>query len=260
MKFESKIFNAECVSIGNDNHLHLINIEEINSELKLYIDNKLVSVCEGVSGTTLNTVKTRLVDFLTSKKGSNLEMGAIAEFFAHLYLSEMGFKQEFLFLNLEEGSIKKGFDGYYSYSDEEWLYESKSGRISTQNISHRNKIKDSYQDLKGKISGDVKNNPWHNAYNHASHIDVRSVDDIRKNIKELSDDFTNGKYHNIKDFNVIPGSTIFLEGNWKNTNSSELRSEMENLIINENYEFKKINIICINKKSIDLFWNYLNEG
>tara|TARA_R110002073_G_scaffold84612_7_gene201883 strand:- start:66332 stop:67108 length:777 start_codon:yes stop_codon:yes gene_type:complete len=256
MEFKSEIFNNACLDIGNENHLHLLNIEEIDSRLKTYIDERLVSVCEGASGTNLDLVKERLIDFLKSKKESTLEMGAIAEFFAHLYLTEMGFKQEFLFLNLEEGSIKKGFDGYYSYSDEEWIYESKSGTASTKNISHKNKVNESYNDLKEKISGNVKNNPWHNAYNHASHIDVGSAEDIRKNIKLLSEGFTNKQYYDIKDFNVMPGSTIFLEGNWEEIKSNDLKSEIDKLV--ENYKYKKINILCINKKSVSLFLDYLH--
>ena len=184
-------------------------------------------------------------------------MGAIAEFFTHLYLSEIGFKQECLFFNLEEGSIKKGFDGYYSKANEEWIYESKSGSINTKNISHRGKIKEAYIDLKKTIAGKKKNNPWQNAYNHASHMDVASASDIRKNLKNLSEDFINGKHHDIKNFNVIPGSTIFLNGNWKCLNSAELEKKIKKMITN--FQFKKIHIICVNKKSLDLFWGYLNK-
>lgn len=256
MNFVSKIFNTECVDIGSENYLHLIKIEKIDAELKSYIDDKLVLICEGQAGTDLGTVKKRLKYYLESKKGSTLEMGTIAEFFSHLYLTEMGFKQEFLFLNLEEGSIKKGFDGYYSFLGEEWIYESKSGTVSTKNISHKKKLNDAYNDLKGKISGEVKNNPWQNAYNHASQIDVGSASDVRKNIKALSDDFTNNKFYEIKDFNVIPGSTIFLEGGWESASFIDLKEEIDGLIAS--YEYKKINIVCINKKSIDLFLDYLS--
>jgi hypothetical protein len=41
-------------------------------------------------------------------------MGAVA-FMIHIYMNEVGFKQEFIFWNLEEESIKKkGFDSYYT--------------------------------------------------------------------------------------------------------------------------------------------------
>jgi len=257
MTFISNAFNCECKEICNGNYLHLINIEEIDSKLAMHIDKSIVRICEGNIDTNLDIIKKRLIKFLTPKKGTTTEMGAIAEFFTHLYLNEIGFKQEFLFLNLEEESIKKGFDGYYSLLDEEWICESKSGSISTNNISHDAKIRESYNDLKKKISGDVKNNPWQNAYNHASHVDVDSVFDVRRNLRKLSEEFTKENYHDIKDFNVIPGSTIFLDGNWESLNSADLEAKIKSMIIE--FKFNKINVVCVNKKSISIFWDYLTN-
>ncbi|MCX6159057.1 MAG: hypothetical protein NTY74_13840 [Ignavibacteriae bacterium] len=257
MSITSNVFNAEYKELSSGNYLHLINIEEIDTKLETYIDESIAKICEGNTDINLYTIKKRLIKFLTSKIGTNLEIGAIAEFFTHLYLNEIGFKQEFLFLNLEEESIKKGFDGYYSYLNEEWIFESKSGSISTDKISHKNKIKEAYTDLKDKISGDVKNNPWQNAYNHASHIDVDSSSNIRNNLKILSEEFTNDVTHDIDNFNIIPGSTIFLEGNWESINTTELEIEINKLILK--FNFNKINVICVNKKSLSLFWDYLNK-
>ncbi|MFY2508239.1 hypothetical protein ACN3E9_08105 [Vibrio pectenicida] len=110
-------------------------------------------------------------------------MGAISEFFVHLYLQESGYKQEFLFFNLEEGSIKKGFDGFFSKNSDTFLLESKSGSIKSKKISHKDKLKSAYSDLENYVSGKSekgKNNPWKNAYNHASHIDVGTEKSIRK--------------------------------------------------------------------------------
>jgi len=257
MTFKSDTFDVEHKKISSGNYLHLINIEEIDSRLESLIDKSIVTICEGKTDTALNIIKKRLIHLLTTKKGSNLEMGAIAEFFTHLYLNEIGFKQEFLFFNLEEGSIKKGFDGYYSGSNEEWIYESKSGSINTKNISHRNKIKEAYDDLKKKIEGDVKNNPWQNAYSHASQMDVDCALGIRKNLKKFSEDFIKEEYHDIKNFNLIPGSTIFLGGKWECLNSADIENKIKALITK--FKFKKIHIVCVNKKSLDLFWDYLNR-
>lgn len=257
MEIENNPFVSECKDIDNGNFLHFINIQEIDENLRSFIDESIVSICEGNIDTDLATIKNRLVHFLEPKIGSNIELGAIAEFFNHLYLRALGFKQEFLFLNLEEESIKKGFDGYYTIRDEEWIFESKSGKISTANISHKAKIKEAYDDLKSKLSGDVKNNPWKNAFNHARIIDVGSSTNVRESLKRFSDDFTNEHYHDINDFNIIPGSTIFLEENWETIDSEDLELRLKELI--DQFEFQKINIICINKMSLRLFWDYLNN-
>jgi len=257
MNFYSDIFDSEVRDMGDECYFHFINIKLLDKGLTDLIDQRIVSICEGSSTTTLDEIKERLVVFLTPKKGSTIEMGAIAEFFSHLYLNEIGFKQEFLFLNLEEGSIKKGFDGYYSRLDETWIYESKSGSKSTEKISHKRKIKEAYADLDGKISGNVKNNPWQNAYHHASQIDVNSEIGIRNQLKKFANEFTMKKYHEIESFNIIPGSTIFVDGVWSQIDSDVLEAELKGVV--EKLQFKKIHIVCVNKASVQLFWDYLES-
>jgi len=249
-------FNCEQKKLSDGCYLHLINIEEIDEKLEQYIDERVVSICEGNVDTSLSIIKKRLKDYFITKS-NNLVMGSIAEFFCHLYITGFGFKQEFLYLNLEEGSIKKGFDGYYSLSNEEWVFESKSGLKSTSGNTHESKIKESYVDLVDKFSGGGSNNPWKNAYNHASHIDVNCDQNIRKNIKQLSENYTQNKFCKIEDFNVMPGSTIFLQESWEELKMLEMEGEIAKLV--DEFQFNKINIICINKKSTDLFINYLEN-
>jgi hypothetical protein len=137
------------------------------------------------------------------------------------------------------------------------LYESKSGSGCTKGISHKSKIKKAYADLDGKITGNTTNNPWQNAYNHANHIDVRSEPDIRKQLKKMANDFTNENYHKIENFNIIPGSTIFLDGTWSRIDSDTLEAELKVLVAQ--LSFKKIHIVCVNKASVQLFWDYLES-
>ncbi|WP_295093577.1 hypothetical protein [uncultured Flavobacterium sp.] len=247
---KSTIKKLKC---GSD--LCIIDIENIDATLKTALDNKFIKICEGNVSVDLNGVKQRVVNYLTPKKGKTLEMGAIAEFFIHLYLNETGFEPQFLFFNLEENSIKKGFDGYYLHNTDEWILESKSGLISTAGISHGSKVKESYNDLKTKLAGSVKNNPWREAYNHASHIDVGANAGVRTNIKKFTTEFDSKVYHKIDDFNIIPGSTIFLNGAWNATDINALEIEIEETI--SNFTFKKIKVICVTKKSLALFWQYL---
>lgn len=239
--------------------IHIIDIKSLTVPLIEYLDEHFVSVCEGNSGTSLNEVKKIIIDFLKTKD-PRTKMGATAEFFLHLYLRSIGFKQECLFLNLEERSIKKGFDGYYSLNNDAFIMESKSGSSETNNISHNVKIKEAYTDLKNNLAGKSKkskNNPWRNAYNHASHIDVGTASNIRKNIKELSDNYNKSIYYDVKNFNIIPSSTIFLEDNWTDEYSKDIIDKLETL--SSSLEFKKLNIICITKNSINIFQKYLEE-
>ncbi|CAF1770729.1 hypothetical protein NRS6084_03781 [Bacillus subtilis] len=238
----------------NKIELHFIDLEDYTLELMEYINHHFVTICEGDSGSDIETVKQRARDFFENKS-DEIKMGAIAEFFIHLYLKKQGFKQECTFFNLEEGSIKKGFDGYYSKGEAEWIMESKAGRKESQNSSHWNKIKTAYNDLTDKFRGAVKNNPWKNAYNHASLIDVGTHNSIRKNIKMLSDNFTKRIFPSINDFNIIPASTIFLNGQWEDYNIDELKTNILDKVSKLN--FKTMIIICVTKKSIDLFLDFL---
>ena len=106
-------FVFEEYAISDNAVLTIIDIENIDDATKAVLDENFVLICEGNSGSELSTVKTRVKN-LFSTKSQEWIMGATAEFFVHLYIRLTGFKQECLFLNLEENSIKKGFDGYYS--------------------------------------------------------------------------------------------------------------------------------------------------
>ncbi len=247
---------AYVFQLGGGNELHVVDIEDLDDGLKRCFDAKFIKICEGNSGTDLSLVKLRLRKFLGTKRGKTTELGAISEFIVHQYLNEIGFEPQFLYFNLEEQSIKKGFDGYYVLDEEEWIFESKSGSINTKTISHPSKIREAYLDLKDKVGGKAKNNPWQNAYQHANLIDVGALTTVRQNVKVLSDQYLTGVYHDIKNFNIIPGSTIFLDGSWIASDLTNIESDVKTLV--DLLDFKSIKVICVTKKSIQAFLDYLS--
>lgn len=246
MSFKIDIFSTDIQKTRDGNFIHFVNIEDIDEKLQSLIEEQIVSIWDGDSNTPIDVVKTEIFNFLKTKS-EDIKKGAIAEFIIHLYLKVCGFAQECLFKNLEEGSIKKGFDGYYSFSNEEWIMESKSGSINTDGISHVKKIKEAYNDLKNKIEGKGSNNPWSNAYNHA--LVAGTTTNILRNIKTLSNNYVRNTFPDISTLNIIPTSTIFYEGNWDN---ELVKPEHESISIHsESFDYQKINIVCVNKKSID---------
>jgi len=248
-------FKVTIKNINININIHIIEIECITSEFKSFMDDSLISIYLGNRNIDLSLAKQKLLNFINTKS-HNTQMGAIAEFFIHLYAKTMNMKQECLMSNLEEGSIKKGFDGYYSHGDTEWIMESKSGTIDTATISHHAKVSEAYRGLESLLSGGSTNNPWENAYNHASHRDVNPKDTIIKNIDKFSIEFDNGIFYQVKDFNIIPSSTIFYNGAMS-VDIEDILEKVEPLV--DKFEFQKLEIICISKKSLDLFLDYLED-
>lgn len=241
--------------INDKTKLSVINIPELNEILINLIDNHIVEICEGKSGGSIEDIKLRIIN-LFEDKTIEWKMGAIAEFFTNLYIRTQSYKQEFLYFNLEEKSIKKGFDGLFSKNETYWLMESKSGSINTQNITHKSKVKQAIKDLNDKISGKMSNNPWQNAYSHASHKDIVVSDTLRAELKKLSNDFERKLYSEIEEFNIIPSGTIFLDGTWQDLNANnKILKDIQS--IQSDIIGKDIFIVCMTQNTINMFIDYL---
>jgi len=250
-------FKVKNIQINSNVKLHIIDIEEITIDLKNLIDKEIISICESDDGFELDEVKNDTKKFL-SRLENNKKIGAIAEFFIHLYVRYMNFNQHCLFRNLEEdGSMKKGFDGYYSKDEEEWIMESKSGFISTKNITHKAKVTEAYNGLKSLILNQNKkhNNPWRNALHHAKVTDTST--EIQENIKEYNKKYRRDNDVSMGQFNLMPCGTIFLDNIWSEYNAEKIILDISNIV--EKIDFNKLEIICITKKSLQLFEDYLNE-
>jgi hypothetical protein len=246
MGIDNDLFSVKLIETLTGETIHFIQIIDPSEKQALLIDSLLVSIWDKSDQSQLDIVKLEIANYLKTKSPEQ-KMGSIAEFLVHCYLNSIGFNQECLFRNLEEGSIKKGFDGYYSYLNEEWLVESKSGSIQTKHISHSKKVDEAYLDLKTKIEGKSKNNPWSNAFHHAKLAGATT--DIVNNIKNLSNNYVRKIFPEIKDLNIIPTSTIFYENMDEQTFLIIDEEEISKQITK--FDFSKINIICINKKSIE---------
>ena len=264
---KENIFNTHIINITKDKLiLHFINIENYDNSFKQLIDKYIVSIYDSTfDDEDILLVKQQLKDWFKEKeKDENKKAGFVAEFICHLYINQLNYEQHFLFTNLEEqGSMKKGFDGLYHMDNEMWIYESKSSLHTTLSSNHNSNIGEAYRDIRDKLLGKKVNkhgnpiSPWSNAVNHASVANINDNESLIQNLKEFRKRFIKKDFENIKNFNVIPSSTIFLEDRWENIDNTDLETKLKSLI--SKYEYKKMNIICINKKSIDSFVRYIND-
>jgi hypothetical protein len=255
VKVKSSAFSYKRISLPGSNILYVVSIKVITPDLKKYIDRKLGQITYGDEGADLKRVKERIKKFLKKKQGTDLEIGAIAEFFVHLFLSHRGLKPKFIISNLEEGSLKKGFDGLYIYKDEEWLCESKSGSLKSTGVNHHTKVREAYRGLKNKLAGQDLNNPWSNALHHAKVAGAENS--LLKSIVALSNQFEDGQYHKIDDFNIIPCATIYLDGKADNMTTQIIENKIKTIL--SSFSYKNIRVVCITKESVKAFWTYLNS-
>ncbi len=255
-----KVFNSHVIEIvSNKLTFHFINIKDYDKAFKDFVDNQIVSIYDSTFDTTdIALVKEQIKQWFKEKKSDeNKKAGFIAEFICHLYINQLNFEQHFLFANLEEvGAMKKGFDGVYKFGDEMWLYESKSSLATTIGANHNSNIGDAYRDIRDKLNGTKELNPWGNAVHHAEIAKIDNNGTLIENLKKFRNRFIKNNHENIEYFNVIPSSTIFLEDKWTTIDNDDLKEKLEKLI--DRYEYKKMNVLCINKKSVDDFIRYIN--
>ena len=215
------------------------------------IDNEIVDIMYADSIYSLKQAKSDIKNILENKTVEQ-KHGAVAEFFSHIVLRNKGFVQQCLFRNLEEKSMKKGFDGLYSLNYNFWIMESKSA-ITDQ--LHKSKIYEAINDIKKRVEDLSKNNPWINAANHIMVLqNGKDIPSILKKIKRLSLDFINKRSHYISEFKIIPVSTLFIKNK---QDLNETINDITKLLTGSLYD--DIIVVCIDNYLFDCFLNYLDK-
>lgn len=221
------------------------------NEIKEKINNEFVDIVKADPEYDLKPIKSAVKKFLDGKEDKK-KYGAVAEFFAHIVLRELGYIQQCLYRNLEENSMKKGFDGLYMLNSSFWIMESKS---AITNKVHKDKIHEALDSISNSIEGRTKNNPWENAVNHMLCMENGKRDDnIKTRIKKLSKDYLKNKFYKANEFNLIPVSTLFL------TNIQtidDMVKDMNELLSNSTYN--NIVVVCLDNYIYDEFLKYLEE-
>lgn len=174
----------------------ICHIDDLSDDMKAVLRKQLSTVCYGPSkaSSTRKTYnyKSTLKEFLQryDSKSPDTKMGMIGELLTHILIFQ--FFSEFNavspYFNLEERSIKKGFDVvlYSRGNNELWITEVKSGGL------HRNKnASETIIDLLGTAKRDLQKRLneneitfWENAINGAT-IALENKNDMKDAVIEI---------------------------------------------------------------------------
>ena len=246
-------YTTRKITIRNVNNIdtevsifHLVLSDFTNIENK--IKDEIVDIWEADLGYSIQDVKKDIFNVISSKSDEQ-KHGICAEFFMHLFLRDLGYKQKCVFSNLEEKSMKKGLDGLYEYTNDFWIAESKCA--ITEN-KHKEKIKEALNDIENKVNNSYGNNPWKNALHHIMIRNDEKNNSLTQKIRQLSSDYINAIKHDSSEFNLIPTSTLFINNN---QNDDDIKKEIEEVISKR--KIKSMIILCVNNDIFNEFIDYL---
>lgn len=267
---ETIYMKIKSVKLLKRRNYNICIIDDFSDELKNIFRNQLSSICYGKSKAISNrntykyenTVKEFLKRY--NDKSADIKIGMIGELLTHILLSNNfeEFNTVSPYFNLEERSIKKGFDlVLYSKSNNElWITEVKSGQL------HKNKnVNETNNDLLGTAKRDLldrlnKNETslWQNAINGAN-IVLNSNIDMKSAVLEILDDICDEISYekaNSYDKNVLFVSTVF------SPLTDVILEEKVKFIVNgynNEKKFKNINILSIQKGTYQKIVDFLES-
>jgi hypothetical protein len=194
------------VSVDHTDCATVCKINYFSAELKSAIRNRLSAICHGPEAVENERIfasyKNTLKEFNKryGSKTDKIKKGMIGELLTHILLFEThpNYQPFNPFFNMEEASIKKGFDlvVFDSSSNMLWISEVKSGNAGVKEANKFNKtlLNTAKGDLKERLK-DNETNLWHNAINGAklALLTGRVKDRINQILEECYQEAADGR-------------------------------------------------------------------
>lgn len=246
------------------------HITNFSIALKELIREQLSFICYGAANATsrknMYNYSNTLKEFINryNKKRDETKKGMIGELLIHVIFNEFytDFETISPFFNLEERSIKKGFDIVMTYKEDHsvWITEVKSGELhkrKTANETTEDLLNTAKTDLFNRLNGE-NYSLWLNAINGAKiafdkHNDLKdAVIDI---LEQYGDDSAEGKIES-KNMNVFLASILFAPMN-DHMKSNNVKQKY-NAIKKEN-KFKGLFVISVQKETYNKIYEFLQK-
>lgn len=205
-------------------------IHEVSDALKAEIRERLSEICNGAAKASRNTLlysyKRTLSAFFEryDSKPKNTQIGMVGELLTHILFlhHESEFNAASPYFNMEENSIKKGFDLVLRSGETSqiWFVEVKTGECGTKTSIQKlgELLSVAKTDLKTALDSE-RNTLWQNAVNGAALVVTKPIlkDQITAVLESYNAQAVSGKSTS-KDYNAIlvavcfPGSQAFATG------------------------------------------------
>ena len=258
------------VSVQKTDDYSVFWVSELSEDLKIAIRSRLAAVCNGVAnvegGSEMYCYKNTLKEFLKrySSKTANQKKGMLGELLLHILLFAFfdEYKVNSPFFNMEERSVKKGFDVVLNKkgSSDIWIAESKAGELrSKKNTSQTvvELINTAQNDLYERLNGDSFS-LWQNAINGARLAISEKRDDRDAVIKILQNYGTTASKEELSSntINVILVGSVFhsLTDPIDATPISKKHSQ-----IISSSKFNDVYLIAIQKSTYTKIYDFLVE-
>jgi len=258
------------ISVINESDLTLFIVENFSFDLKQRIRNNLSKICYGEAdietGLELYSYKATLNEFLIryNSKTDKQKIGMIGELISHILLTEtlIDYGIASPYFNLEERSVKKGFDivVFERLNEKIWITEVKSGNRKTdQSIDQTilSLINLGKNDLKDRLNSESFSK-WYNAINGAkcalseSRSPKEAILSVLRNYGERASNQSLESSH----VNVIIIGVLFENLNYGITKNILIKKLAE---IKEEKIFEDLKIIAIHKETFIRIVDFLKQ-
>ncbi len=255
------------VKISGCDGFYFVSIEDFSDEMKERLRKRLSEICWGPTANgsslvaesyqkTMNSLKSRI-----KKKADTTKMGMVGELLTHLFLADqsLGFVSVNRMFNLEESSIKKGFDLVLQHQEQGELHlvEVKSSAIDADNIEGKilNLFKICNSDMDKKLNSPA-DNLWNNALSHCSSAlrktDLRdTIEDVLEKLRDDALTLPTSESHNV----------IFSAIGFQDTSNLCCSDKLHEM--SQNYDswgsYKSITFFGLEKRAYEAVLEFIDE-
>ena len=245
-------------------------IDSFSDDLKSIIRNRLSAICHGIdpasTGRKIYCYKKTLDEFVKrySSKTEDQKKGMIGELLLHILLAEVidEFEVNSLFFNMEEKSVKKGFDVVLNkaHTTELWIAEVKSGELHKDKNSSQTAIEliNTAQDDLNKRLNEDNVTLWLNAV-HGAQIAISEKRNEKAAIISILEDYGDDASEDQMSSNEM---RVVLVGTLFNQLSDSIEeksiSEKQQKVV-DGAKFKEAYVIAIQQETYQEIFDFIES-